>query len=451
MNIKAQGALEYLLMIGAAILVVAVVIIALSGVLVETKDQNTSQDYNNQLQDLRGLIGGSGNKSGGGSSFSCDGSIPNAILCDGDNIELSEDTLSSLVSSCTSNKKCEYVCIDNYHLDNGMCVLDTITYSCTGSTPLNSIICSGDNEGLTSNTNNNNILVEVCGDEKCEYVCDEGFILINGQCVEKIVNVSCTNGTITPIIFENENYYLCTYKSNGTFTIDSDLDVELLIVAGGGAGGTDAGGGGGAGGLIHIPSYLISSGSYSVVVGDGGIGGPQYDIPESGKNSSFAGLTAIGGGAGAYYCGQAATSGGSGGGAAPWFCSAAGGSQLQTLQSGDSGTYGYGNDGSSNGGGGGAGGMGEADSKGGIGLEFPQFASVGGSPAGWFAGGGSGSGSASTVNGGGGRGSNWTSTLDPSANGVANTGGGGGGGAGGAEGAYGGYGGSGIVIIKYPA
>lgn len=53
MEERAQGALEYLLIIGAVILVVAVVIIALSGVLVETKTATDSNDYNDSLNQLR--------------------------------------------------------------------------------------------------------------------------------------------------------------------------------------------------------------------------------------------------------------------------------------------------------------------------------------------------------------------------------------------------------------
>jgi hypothetical protein len=53
MDQKAQGAIEYLLIIGAAILVVAVVIIALSRVLVETHKGIDSNDYNNSLNQLR--------------------------------------------------------------------------------------------------------------------------------------------------------------------------------------------------------------------------------------------------------------------------------------------------------------------------------------------------------------------------------------------------------------
>jgi uncharacterized protein (UPF0333 family) len=50
---KAQGSIEYLLIIGATILVVAVVIIALSGILKETLTQTDGNDYNDSLSDLR--------------------------------------------------------------------------------------------------------------------------------------------------------------------------------------------------------------------------------------------------------------------------------------------------------------------------------------------------------------------------------------------------------------
>jgi len=53
MEEKAQGAIEYLLIIGATILVVAVVIIALSGILKETTNQTDGNDYNDSMSDLR--------------------------------------------------------------------------------------------------------------------------------------------------------------------------------------------------------------------------------------------------------------------------------------------------------------------------------------------------------------------------------------------------------------
>ena len=54
MEQKAQGAIEYLLIIGAAILVVAIVIIALSGVLTGAKaDQNGMNDVNDAKNALK--------------------------------------------------------------------------------------------------------------------------------------------------------------------------------------------------------------------------------------------------------------------------------------------------------------------------------------------------------------------------------------------------------------
>jgi hypothetical protein len=57
MEQKAQGAIEYLLIIGAAILVVAIVIVAMTGIIGAGQQQGTSAtgDYNSQLGDLNKL------------------------------------------------------------------------------------------------------------------------------------------------------------------------------------------------------------------------------------------------------------------------------------------------------------------------------------------------------------------------------------------------------------
>lgn len=52
---KAQGALEYLLIIGVAILIVVIVIVALSGVVGDTKDKNSVSDYDSQFDKLQDL------------------------------------------------------------------------------------------------------------------------------------------------------------------------------------------------------------------------------------------------------------------------------------------------------------------------------------------------------------------------------------------------------------
>lgn len=50
---KAQGAIEYLLMIGASILVVAVVIIAISGVLTQATEET---EHTNTIKPLKDLL-----------------------------------------------------------------------------------------------------------------------------------------------------------------------------------------------------------------------------------------------------------------------------------------------------------------------------------------------------------------------------------------------------------
>ncbi|MFP4403497.1 MAG: LamG-like jellyroll fold domain-containing protein [Candidatus Woesearchaeota archaeon] len=237
--------------------------------------------------------------------------------------------------------------------------------------------------------------------------------------------------------------------------------IDILIVGGGGAGGSslsysNAGaGGGGAGGLIYIEDFNISqfSNPIQLKVGKGGIAPILGNTPgENGENSTFANLTAIGGGGGAGGNMQG-NSGGSGGGSR----GNPGGISLQP----GSISKGFGNRGGNcpnspaggpASGGGGAESAGEDGScnsddpgtKGGDGLEI----NITGIPT-YYAGGGGG-GAAQNRNdpgvgglGGGGTGGN--TNIVPT-NGIDGLGGGGGGGNNDVPGANGG---SGIIIIKY--
>jgi filamentous hemagglutinin family protein len=231
------------------------------------------------------------------------------------------------------------------------------------------------------------------------------------------------------------------------------IDVEYLIVGGGGGGGGSwNGGGGGAGGFLDGSLVLSSTDPYSIVVGGGGAGHDPagVTIGTNGGNSSFAGLTALGGGRGATEVGPYnATAGGSGGGGSH-------GTQ-GPLQTGGGGADGQGNRGGDavhgtlvGPGGGGAGDAaanvtaGGGPTAGGIGKE----SSITGTAL-YYAGGGGGSSrvagqGAAGGQGGGGAGGGAGNGSD----GAANTGGGGGGG-GGANNSVGGDGGSGIVVVRY--
>jgi len=124
-------------------------------------------------------------------------------------------------------------------------------------------------------------------------------------------------------------YKIHTFNSNGTFTVTSappSATVDYLMVgAGGGGGATSRGncghGGGGAGGLIYRTAEAITAGTYAIVIGTGGTGCiNDSTTPKAnalnGNNTTFKGLTALGGGGA--NCGPAdvrnANDGGSGGG-----------------------------------------------------------------------------------------------------------------------------------------
>lgn len=224
-------------------------------------------------------------------------------------------------------------------------------------------------------------------------------------------------------IASSDNAY-ATAQNIGTF--------EYLVVAGGGAGGfsgsNDPGAGGGAGGLIYSAAATLAVGAYPITIGAGGVGSSSRSVQgANGGDTTFNGLTAIGGGAGGNSNRSAGTTaangqnGGSGGGAG--------------LKSSGSGTAGTGTSGQ--------------------GFDGSTYNTVG------HAGGGGGSSAAAATNsdnGGAGtaytisgasvtyaRGGGSGQSSDANVSGTANSGNGGGG----AFNANGTTGGSGVVIIRY--
>ena len=246
-----------------------------------------------------------------------------------------------------------------------------------------------------------------------------------------------------------------TDSNKTTYTFTTNFDSSALLVAGGGGGGGHVGGGGGAGGLVY--TSFVSSGSKTIVVGNGGTGsaGDHVGAGSDGSNTSFTGLdTAIGGGGGGAYHNSGTShdgrSGGSGGGGGHGTNGGAG-----TSGQGHAGGNSPGN--SACAGGGGAGGASltpsanaDHSTPGGPGLDQSSVFGTTYGVSGVFAGGGGGghrasqgynAGSGGSGGGGaGGAGANGTSATK-------HTGGGGGGGSSGST-ETGGNGGSGIVILK---
>ena len=303
-----------------------------------------------------------------------------------------------------------------------------------------------------------------------------------------------TGGTV--ILDKPSQTAICILTSNDTLLISGSYsNYNLLLVGGGGSGNYhgpttgssdhNATGGGGAGGMIVKTSQtdLVSGISYAAVIGAGGVqlgtgnpAGPGYDRNSplrQGNPSTFNGLTALGGGAGAF--GQATGSpGGSGGGAGNGGYNDdydVGGTGNQPGNPsgglGNDGGDGYaagGNDTRYSGGGGGAGGDGgnAPGSAGGVGSGIDWIPSSYGTPGPngslrYFAGGGGGAPQQQSTGGAGGYGGGGVANTDrsnPATPGTANTGGGGG-----AKTAYNngtvpnslysGGGGSGILAVKF--
>lgn len=264
-----------------------------------------------------------------------------------------------------------------------------------------------------------------------------------------IISYSVTDSSLTRTIFRTVIVGVVPTIVDNNSKLTS---VEVLVVAGGG-GGANTGSGGGAGGYIYNPSFPVSSQTYLVTVGLGGLGATSGPVAgNKGSNSSFSTLIAEGGGAGYSHGSSAGGNGGSGGGG-PLKAGvpAATGGLASSGNAGGAGTVDAGWLGTS-GGGGGAGAAGNAGSnlpsggKGGDGLAN----SISGTSV-YYAGGGCGgevNGSYVSTGGLGGGGNCVVNGAGLNATG--NTGGGGGGGSfTGSAYLNGGNGGSGVVIIRY--
>jgi hypothetical protein len=79
----------------------------------------------------------------------------------------------------------------------------TPSYSCTGSIPFDATLCEGDLEGLIGDTGIS--VVDSCGEAKCEYECNEGFSKNADACT---VNLSeFLSLSSTSIIYDNERIW----------------------------------------------------------------------------------------------------------------------------------------------------------------------------------------------------------------------------------------------------
>jgi len=124
-----------------------------------------------------------------------------------------------------------------------------------------------------------------------------------------------TGGTITEV--GGRTFH--TFTSNGTFTLLVSVGtVEVMGIGGGGGGGGINGGGGGGGNFVVVESAL-AVGSYTITVGDGGIGGTAILGGYAGGQSRFTNgstinIRMLGGGGGSTAGDSGGGNGGCGGG-----------------------------------------------------------------------------------------------------------------------------------------
>lgn len=254
------------------------------------------------------------------------------------------------------------------------------------------------------------------------------------------------------ITYGNRKIHIFETTANFTVTQGSTTEQLDVFVLGGGAGGGNGyggiGGGGGGSGGYRLTQQLISAGVYPAGIGSGGLGSPA-NTPDTngtnGQNSTFNGLTAVGGGGGNTVDNPTSNSGGSAGGAA-WNgvsgSATSGQGNIGGICTRPTSIYG--------GGGGGADqpGTDSVPTGGGNGGDGILTAIAG--VLAYYGGGGGGGGYDSVSQGFGGLGGGGRGGLGPShpgANGVANMGAGGGGGI--ENDGPGGDGSEGIVVVSY--
>ena len=290
---------------------------------------------------------------------------------------------------------------------------------------------------------------------------------------------------------DNEIYEYAQFTDDGTITFPQDTVCDILMVGGGGAGSGQHGGGGGAGKLILFQQVNLTTGTYTINIGEGGTCPDNAGVGSKGGDTEFklgASLSIEAEGGGGAGRNDGSQNGGSGAGGDAYYSTHANGvanSYTAATINGINGTV-LGNHGGNfsqtpghGGGGGGAGTIGQTATGGadtgyggdggdgvyivdGVNLDttFNLSANSLGVDDGtgnyYLAGGGGGgtwgSGTPAGTGGKGGGGEGGRSTNEyPGANGanaIANTGSGGGGGSD-WDGNKGGSGGSGLFVIRW--
>ncbi|MDD2531799.1 MAG: hypothetical protein PHO61_03885, partial [Candidatus ainarchaeum sp.] len=149
-------------------------------------------------------------------SYNCIGSIDsNALIVEGDDLDLIENVNKVLIESVSSNTlgKCEYYCRPGFEkgsgVDENKCLLIYGYYSGCDESNLAEgwLIYPGDDNDLTILDNITPILSESDTSKKCEYYCDSslGLVMRNGSCVPQFATEGIC-GDANRIYYLNEEF-----------------------------------------------------------------------------------------------------------------------------------------------------------------------------------------------------------------------------------------------------
>lgn len=196
------------------------------------------------------------------------------------------------------------------------------------------------------------------------------WVFLRGGGVPKAAVSSSTASSTEAVTVGSDSATVYKFTGTGSITFASEGIVDVLCIGPGGCGGSSGGGAagaGGAGGYVTKLSLYVDEGTENVIIGAGM--SLNFALVGNPLVSTFAGVTAVGGGNGGPYRDRMPSGGACGGGSAAFTVSTAQGMHQQGLISPNS----RGGNGRNQAGGGGGGVAGDAPSTtGGAGTTIPS-------------------------------------------------------------------------------
>lgn len=143
-------------------------------------------------------------------AFECLKAIPeNAVICPGDNENLTKNVNNTVVKECTDKTKCQFICDEGYAKNGNkqQCIPACKT------TPMNATMCDRDDIGIFKAINGT-VSTNGCTDSrKCEFVCNAGYIKSGNNCVPD----QCPDN-LTPEMQQSDPACWTSYTTTKTVT-----------------------------------------------------------------------------------------------------------------------------------------------------------------------------------------------------------------------------------------